>query len=153
MHFNKKNFDVYSSVIYYITATLGFFLFHVVESGRDSFLFLFLFFVFCCCFFAFTDYSVKIIRTKISVVRHSHWVVIYGEDAYSKKVVFHLSSLKPKAEMVSESSRGRYDFDKPEILRTSISNQIGQINKIASSGVFGLKAQDPPSCRVLSSMV
>ena len=43
-----------------------------------------------------------------------HGVVLYGEDTYRKKVVFHLSALKPEAEMVSEASRGRYDFDKPE---------------------------------------
>ena len=30
------------------------------------------------------------------------------------KVVFHLSALKPKAEMVSEAPRGCYDFDRPE---------------------------------------
>ena len=39
---------------------------------------------------------------------------IYGEDTYRKKVVFYLLALKPKAEMVSEASRGCYDFDKPE---------------------------------------
>ena len=37
---------------------------------------------------------------------------IHGEDTYHKKVVFHLSALKPVAEMVSEASRRRYDFDK-----------------------------------------
>ena len=41
-------------------------------------------------------------------------VVIYGEDTYCKKVVFHLSVLKPEAGMISGASRGRYDFDKPE---------------------------------------
>ena len=30
------------------------------------------------------------------------------------KIVFYSSVLKPKAEMVSEASRGRYDLDKPE---------------------------------------
>ena len=44
----------------------------------------------------------------------SDTVVIYGEDTYRKKVVFHLSALKPEAEMVSEASRGCYHFDKPE---------------------------------------
>ena len=39
--------------------------------------------------------------------RITHGVVIYGEDTYRKKVVFHLSSLKPEAEMVSEAPRGR----------------------------------------------
>ena len=43
-----------------------------------------------------------------------HGVVIYGEDSYRKKVVFHLSALKPEAEMVSEASRGHNDFDKPD---------------------------------------
>ena len=41
-------------------------------------------------------------------------VVIYGEDTYHKKVDFHLSALKPEAEMASEASRGSYDLDKPE---------------------------------------
>ena len=41
-------------------------------------------------------------------------VVIYGEDTYHKKVDFHLSALKPEADMASEASRGRYDLDKPE---------------------------------------
>ena len=44
----------------------------------------------------------------------SHGVVIYGEYTYHKKFVFHLSALKPEAEMVSEAFRGCYDFDKPE---------------------------------------
>ena len=54
---------------------------------------------------------------------------MYGEDTYRKKVVFHLSAVKPEAEMVSEAPRGRYDFDKPENITTSIGNQIGQIEK------------------------
>ena len=41
-------------------------------------------------------------------------VGIYGEDTYHKKVDFHLSALKPEAEMACEASRGRYDLDKPE---------------------------------------
>ena len=64
-------------------------------------------------------------------------VVINGEDTYRKEVVFHLSTLKPDANMISEASRGRYDFDKPENTTTSIGNQIGQSDKIASSGVIG----------------
>ena len=44
----------------------------------------------------------------------NHGLVIYGEDTYCKKVVFHLSALKLEAEMVSEASRGHYDFDKSE---------------------------------------
>ena len=42
----------------------------------------------------------------------NHGVAIYGKDTYRKKAAFHLSPLKPEAEMVSEVSRGRYDFDK-----------------------------------------
>ena len=38
----------------------------------------------------------------------NHGVIIYGEDTYCQKVVFYLSALKPKAEMVP------YDLDKPE---------------------------------------
>ena len=46
--------------------------------------------------------------------KQKHGVAINGEDTYLKKVVFYLSELKPEAEMVSEASRGRYDFNKPE---------------------------------------
>ena len=46
-----------------------------------------------------------------------HGVVIYGEDTYRKKVVFHLSALKLEAAMISEASRGCYDFDKPENIK------------------------------------
>ena len=42
-----------------------------------------------------------------------HRVVLYGEDTF-RKVDFHLSALKPEAEMVSEASKGLYDIDKPE---------------------------------------
>ena len=56
-----------------------------------------------------------------------HGVVIYGEDTYRKKVVFHLSALKPEAEMVSEASRGRYDFDKPENI-TDLYQQSNRTN-------------------------
>ena len=52
----------------------------------------------------------------MDITRPTHGVVImviYGEDTY-RKVVFHLSALKPEAEMISEASRGCYDFDKPE---------------------------------------
>ena len=71
-------------------------------------------------------------------IEFDHGVVIYGEDTY-RKVVFHLSALKPKAEMVSEASRGRYDCDKPENI-TDLYRQSNQTNwkkkkkKTASSG-------------------
>ena len=42
------------------------------------------------------------------------WGIIYKEDTYRKKAVFHLLTLKPEAEMVSEASRGCNDFDKHE---------------------------------------
>ena len=48
---------------------------------------------------------------------HNRGEVIYGQETYRKKVVFHLSALKSEAKMVSEASRGRYDFDKPENIR------------------------------------
>ena len=43
-----------------------------------------------------------------------HGVVVYREDTYCKKVVFHLSALKPKALVAFKAPRGHYDFDKPE---------------------------------------
>ena len=73
-----------------------------------------------------------------SIKTQNHGVVICGEDTYRKKVVFHLSELKPEAEMVSEASRDRYDFDKPENITDLFGNPIGQIEiKIVSSGVIG----------------
>ena len=64
-----------------------------------------------------------------------HGVVIYGEDTYCKKVVFHMSALKPGAEMVSEASRGRYDFDKPENITDLYrqSNRSTQKNSVIRS--------------------
>ena len=50
----------------------------------------------------------------LKIATKCHGVVIHGEYTYRKKVVFHFSALKTKAEMVSEASRGRDDFDKPE---------------------------------------
>ena len=72
-------------------------------------------------------------------------VVIYGEDTYHKKVDFHLSALKPEAEMASEASRGRYDLDKPENItgrfrqsnRTSWKNSVIRITR--KSLELGLK--------------
>ena len=43
----------------------------------------------------------------------NHGVVIYGEGTYLK-IVFHLSTLKPKALVASKAPRGRCDFDKFE---------------------------------------
>ena len=52
---------------------------------------------------------------------------------FSQEGCFHLSALKPKAEMVSEASRKRYDFDKSENITRIIGNQIGQIeNRVGS---------------------
>ena len=56
----------------------------------------------------------KIPYLSVTISSFYHSVVIYGEDTYRKKVVFHLSALKPEAEVVSEVSRRRYDFDKPK---------------------------------------
>ena len=56
-----------------------------------------------------------------------HGVKIYGEDTYRKNVVFLLSALKPEAEMVSDASRGRYDFEKPENI-TDLYRQSNQTN-------------------------
>ena len=64
-----------------------------------------------------------------SIKTQNHGVVIYREDTYRKKVVFHLSALKPEVEMVSEASRERYNFEKPENITDVIGNQIGQIEK------------------------
>ena len=58
---------------------------------------------------------------------HYHGVVIYGKDTY-RKVDFHLSALKPEAEMASEASRGRSDRDKPE-------NITGPLSAIKSNNI------------------
>ena len=88
-----------------------------------------------------------------------HEVVIYGEDTYRKKVVFHLSVLKPEAEMVSEASRGCYDLDKHENI-TNLYRQSNRTNwkkqrhqELSETMTAGLKAQDPASCWVLSPIV
>ena len=51
----------------------------------------------------------------------------YGEDTYRKTVDFHLSALNPRAPMVSDRSRGSYDFDKPENI-TDLYRQSNQTN-------------------------
>ena len=68
---------------------------------------------------------------------YSYIVVIYGEDTYHKKVVFHLSALKPEAEMVSEASRERYDFDKPENV-TDLYRQSNRTWQIEKNSVIGI---------------
>ena len=76
-------------------------------------------------------------------------VVIYGEDTYHKKVDFHLSALKPEADMASEASRGRYDLDKPENItghyrqsnRTSWKNSVIRITRKPLEPDLKLKIQ------------
>ena len=88
-----------------------------------------------------------------------HGVVIYGEDTYRKKVVFHLSALKPKAEMVSEASTGCYDFwqtwkyHRP--LSPTKSDKLKKQDHQDNSKTIrpGFKAQDPDACRVLSPIM
>ena len=58
-----------------------------------------------------------------------------------------MSALKPEAEMVSEASRGRYDFDKPENI-TDLYRQSKYRKPLES----GLNGQDSASCRVLSTL-
>ena len=61
--------------------------------------------------------------------------------------------------MISEASRGRYDFDKPENI-TNLYRQSNRTNwkkrrhqELSETTRVGLKAQDQASCRVLSPIL
>ena len=84
-----------------------------------------------------------------------HGVVPRGSNIrrrlLSQEGCFSLAALKPETEMVSEASRGRYDFDKPENI-TDLYRQSNHQDNWETIRA-GLKAQDPASCRVLSPIV
>ena len=97
--------------------------------------------------------------TFVSFTDLRHRVVIYGEDTYLKKVVFHLSALKPNLIWFLRHPEGVMTLTNLKISLTSIGNQIGQIEKNSVLRRYqkplepGSKAQDPASCRVLSPIL